>query len=349
MANLGDIIRKVRLLTGRPNESAITDSQIIEYVNTFYEFDVPEWIRVTTNQGLFQFVTTPGIASYRLEDLMVHRNNRVYRALDYYYNIGPPAYLLGRRIQYTQDRQEFFRIYPETQITERGVQYSSTAQRFSFSSVHSSILARSIRVSWVLTDNQGISRTYSLEDVPHMNALQTGYLQPSETSGEIGANDFPPSASSVNYRSGDIWFQTFPEAPNPLDAPTVDVSYSAHVQSIPTTVLFYANTLYFRPVPDRIYPVQFAAWIRPAPLLEMGDSPVLEQWWQYLAYGAAKKIFEDTQDVGGVSAIMAEFEKQEDLVLHRHLVQQSTDRAATIYSQENRLYTGEFGSFGGRL
>ncbi len=76
-------------------------------------------------------------------------------------------------------------------------------------------------------------------------------------------------------------------------------------------------------------------------------SPQLNEWWQYIAYGAAKKIFEDRMDTDSVQQIMAEYKKQEALCLRRTLVQYSNERTATIYT-ENVAGNGSNGfGFGG--
>jgi len=55
--------------------------------------------------------------------------------------------------------------------------------------------------------------------------------------------------------------------------------------------------------------------------------PEISEWWQYIAYGAAKKVFEDRMDLESVQLIEPEFREQETLVLRRTIVQQSNKRA----------------------
>ena len=73
-----------------------------------------------------------------------------------------------------------------------------------------------------------------------------------------------------------------------------------------------------------------------------GDRP---QWWQYIAYGASKKIFEDRMDNDSVDLIMPEFKTQERLVLRTTLTQQANERTVTIYTQGKNYNIG--GWFGG--
>jgi hypothetical protein len=99
----------------------------------------------------------------------------------------------------------------------------------------------------------------------------------------------------------------------------------------PTAVLFEDGSFTFRPVPDKAYRIEVDVFQRPTALLDVDDTPELSQWWQYIAYGAAKKVFEDRMDIESVQAITPEFMRQRSLVLQRLVIQQSGERTATIY------------------
>ena len=60
----------------------------------------------------------------------------------------------------------------------------------------------------------------------------------------------------------------------------------------------------------------------------------MEEYWQYIAYGAAKKIFEDKMDLDSVQMIMPEFKQQERLCLRRSLIQYTNERTSTIYTDQ---------------
>jgi hypothetical protein len=66
--------------------------------------------------------------------------------------------------------------------------------------------------------------------------------------------------------------------------------------------------------------------------METTDNPTLNQWWQYIAIGAAIKVLEDRQDFDGVSNLMPMFQRQESLVLERQGVEEIGQRNATLYS-----------------
>lgn len=93
-----------------------------------------------------------------------------------------------------------------------------------------------------------------------------------------------------------------------------------------------------RPIPDQVYKIEIEVQERPTELLSASRSPELEQWWQYIAYGAAKKIFEDRTDTDSIQVIMPEFKQQERLVLRRTINQQTQNRVQTIYTEQTDLF-----------
>lgn len=98
-------------------------------------------------------------------------------------------------------------------------------------------------------------------------------------------------------------------------------------------MLYYDNQFTLRPVPDKTYAIQVEADIRPTELLMTGQIPQLEQWWQFIAYGASKKIFEDRMDMDSVQMIMPEYRNQMNFVNRTSLTQQANERTTTIYTQ----------------
>ena len=68
--------------------------------------------------------------------------------------------------------------------------------------------------------------------------------------------------------------------------------------------------------------------------------PQLSQWWQYIAYGAAKKIFEDRMDTDSLQMIMPEYKNQERLVERRTIVNAASERTATIFTEQVDISSG---------
>jgi hypothetical protein len=142
-----------------------------------------------------------------------------------------------------------------------------------------------------------------------------------------------PTTNYINYVTGayHITFSNAPASGYAINSQTVPVN-----PTIPQALLFYDGQFIVRPVPDQPYRVDMEVYIQPTELLSSGQRPELEEWWQLIAWNASKKIFEDRMDYDSINMILPSLKEQEALVLRRTIVQQTTQRVATIYSEQGR-------------
>jgi hypothetical protein len=157
-----------------------------------------------------------------------------------------------------------------------------------------------------------------------------------------------PTTNYINYITGQ-YVVTFPTAPAggvAINSMTVPMN-----PAIPQALLFYDGSFVVRPIPDQSYRVDMEVWVQPTELLSLGQSPDLEEWWQLIAWNAAKKIFEDRMDYDSINLILPSLKEQEVLVLRRTIVQNTTQRVNTIYSDEGRTgyNSNGFGQGGGQF
>ena len=103
------------------------------------------------------------------------------------------------------------------------------------------------------------------------------------------------------------------------------------------------------PIPDQAYTVSFEVYKYPVDFFLAANGaytatlqPQLNEWWQLLAYGAADKIFADNADFESMAKFRPLLDEQMNLVLRRTIVQQTSERTATIYT-ENNNGSGTFG------
>ncbi len=144
-------------------------------------------------------------------------------------------------------------------------------------------------------------------------------------------------ANFINYVSGQFTI-TFPSITQTMA--TIWFEGILYQPGKPLCMLYYDDKFTIRPVPDKTYTVQLEVDVRPTELINSTDVPYLEQWWQYIAYGAAKKIFEDRMDYDSINMMMPSLKEQERLVLRRTIVQQTEQRTSTIYTEQT---SGGFG------
>lgn len=307
-STLAAIRTKVRRLTRSPSSSQITDTQIDEYVNTFILYDIPEHLRLFTLRTNLTFFTEPFIDTYETE--LVDTTHPLYNFKNRYITINPPMYIAGYQVAVSQSQNEFYGNYPKVEsILTIGQQGDGVTTNFTGTLSQIPILRGQVLFSSITAANAGLA----LYD---------------DGAGALTGD----GTGTINYITGafNITFSTAPGSGEAINSQTYP-----YVAARPYMVLYFDNKFVMRPIPDMPYRVEVEAYIRPTELLAASESPELEQWWQYIAYGASKKIFEDRMDVDSVQLIFPEYEKQERLVLRRTIVQQMNERSATIFT-ENR-------------
>ncbi len=357
--SLTQIQTKVRRLTRSPSTSQLSDDELNNYINTFVVYDFPEHLRTFNLRTPFSFYTNPGQDVYNTDIASFAGNttNILYNFQNLYITVHPPVYIAGFQSFYSQSREQFFGIYPlVNNILFTGFNGDGTPGPFA-GVVNSQqnlfpptpnnqvlgLLQNQVLFDCVGTNGVGLS----LVDIPVVDP-STGYktingnLYDPNSAAYKAALINPPTvvdaANTINYLTGvyNITFSANTVANAPINSQTVPQNLA-----LSQAVLFYNNQFTIRPVPDQVYRVNLEVYQRPTALLNTGQTPELEEYWQYIAYGAAKKIFEDRMDMESVQMIMPEFKQQERLCLRRTIVQQTNDRTATIYTEQ---VAGGYGS-----
>lgn len=330
-STLQAIRTKIRRLTRSPSASQITDAQIDEYVNTFILYDFPENLRLFSFRTVLTFYTQPNVDVYQTNT--TDPNDPLFDFKNKYVAIHPPVFLAGIQGFFTQWRDVFYGYWPQTNtIADTQLRGDGVTTAFNGTVVAKPMLQNNVNFnavdatgeSMVLTDNP-VSNTIGALGLP--NAPQT----------------LPSPFGQINYVTG-AFSVNFPNPP--ANAATIYVENIAYQPGKPLAILYYDDKFTIRPVPDKTYAIQIEADIRPTELLNAAQEPQKEQFWQYIAYGAAIKIFQDRMDMDSVQMVMPEFNKQERLVLRTSLAQQANDRTVTIYTQGKNYGFGWFGPGG---
>lgn len=317
-ANLIKIRTKIRRITDSPSVAQITDNELNEYINTFYQFDFPAHLRLFTNFVPFQFYTSPNVDSYSTNSEPLSSVNTLSDFKNRVLSVHPPIYIDGETAFYTQSPGEFYGIYPKNKEV-KDTQLKTDGVISSFTGTLSSKPVQRQTVSFTSESVAGLP----------LNLVDSGSVTVGFEALLTG-----DGGGLINYETG-AFTLNFSAAPSALARITSHVlPYKA---SRPQAVLYYANTFTIRPIPDDVYSVEMQIYRSIIDLLADNSVPELDQWWQYIAYGAAKKLFEDRMDMDSVQLIMPEFKKQEELVLRRTLVQQSNERTPTIYTENSDL------------
>jgi hypothetical protein len=348
-STLNAIQLKVRRLTRSPSQSQITDAQIDEYINTFILYDFPSQLRLFSARQTFTFYTIPNVDQYATNT--TYANNPLYQFQQKYITVHEPLYIGGFRAYYTQSRDEFYGMWPQINAQiQIGVgdgvttTFSATAQT---TFIEPPFIQNNVTFSATAADNSALT----MVDVPVVDAVGNPTMN-----GNLYVPGFQPAtpptvvipSNTVNYLTGaytitfanDQNMETAPSGSSLLTNPSQNQIFAQtipYLASIPTSMLYFDNMFTLRPVPQISYPVQMEVYVRPTQLISDEQSPQLEQWWQYIAYGAAIKVLQDRTDLDTVQLLMPEFKEQERMVLRTTLVQEATQRASSIYQQQTSL------------
>lgn len=314
LSTLSQIRIKVRRLTRTPSIVQMTDTELDEYINTFVLYDFPEHLRLFSLRETLTFYTRGYIDTY--ETNTTNPTDPLYNFKNKYITVHEPAYVAGYNTFFSQSREQFFGIYPMINfITQIGAGDGVTTV---FNGTLANVPVMQNNVLFSSLDSNNVS--LAVIDQPFNESL--GTLVVADTGVGVG---------TINYIDG-TYTITFPTAPGVGVA--VNAQVVPYVPGRPLAMCFFDDKFLMRPIPDQPYRVDVEVYVRPTELLNSAAQPKLSQWWQYIAYGAAKKIFEDRMDMDSVQMIMPEFTKQETLVLRTTIVQQTKERTSTIYTEQ---------------
>jgi len=310
---LEQIRAKVRKVTGMLSPNQLSNDDLDDYINDFYLYDFPAHVKtwnLTTalppiwgpNENL-----APGIPFYVFD-------------WNAYTNISPPFYVGGYEIQYFQDQESFFNIFPTRTFRTRLATGDGTPGPYVGTISQTPILTQGIFVSTI--DAAGNSLVTSANGAGQFDG--TGVVAPT------------PAGGTVNYITGAVAGLTF--TANIAVGEPIWSQTMTYTSGRPQAVLFIDGALFFYPVPDIAY--EFSCKVYQVPdTLEAGDQPIIRDWWNLIAYGAALKIFADNMDMESYSKIDPLFNKQLRLVERRTLCQIKNQRVATIYNQSPNART----------
>ena len=368
-SSLSAIQTKVRRLTRNPSEAQLTTTDLNNYINTFVVYDFPEHLRTFNLRTTFTFFTNPYQDEY-FTDMAGYgnavanpsiQNNPLYNFQNNYLSVHPPVYIAGYQALYTQSPEQFFNIYPKINFIQATAN-SGDGVTTTFTGVintQQAIVPNSFQQQIALLQRQVLFDSVdsnlnglTLVDVPVLNTSNgystvVGNLYDPNSAAYLAALSNPPTTvlanNNINYATG-AYTITFPAAPGanaPINSQTVP-----QVLALPQAVMYYANKFVVRPVPDQPYRINMEVYQVPTSLLSNSSLPALNEYWQFIAYGASKKIFEDRSDPDSVATILPEYRNQMNLCNRRSIVQYTNERTATIYTEQTAITTGGWTGWG---
>jgi len=292
MANwaLSEIRQKVRQVTGRYSPQELSNEQLDEYINKYFQYTFPAELKLERMHTFYELITTANQQSYTLPSGFV--------------NFEPPGTIDNFELIWYQDPAFFsknnpFNISRQTIGTGDGATtgFTGTASTFPI-----------LPGTTVITDNvetfQDTNTTFTTS-----NVILTGSLG---------------GTATLNYSTGALSV-TFNTAP--LDGQNIYFSYTQFQAGRPTAVLMYDNKFTFYTVPDTAYRFKVKAYanalvytsagVAQTEFINATDTPFLDQWGPCISYGTARDIHADKGEMDAYAEVTALYKEQVAYVLNR--------------------------------
>lgn len=366
------IEQKVRRLTASAGQTALSSTDVARAVNTFYNNDFPYAIKMDQQRAVYKFLTIPNVDRYPVDVNLYQGfrapvyfqgiQGNLFKNRDQLFNLFPryptqfqPASGDGTTTVFT------FTLFgnnanpfPQpnlgilsTQLSIGGIDVNGNPIRIiddggAISNVYG-IGSNTTTGRLIFLNQNTVGDNVYLDSTNTQQPALPG-LSPLGGQGNANSNPIPPPSTyqayppspltsqycgTVNYVTTSITV-TFPVAP--ADGTMINVWAATYNPGRPYNVLFWNNELTIRPVPDNVYLCEIEAYQTPAQFMQTTDSPILNQWWQYIAYGTAREILRERQDMEGVENLREGFERQEALVLERQSIEEIGQPNITLFN-----------------
>lgn len=314
IATLQDIILKTRYLTGTATSLQLTDAQIIDFINSFYLYDFPAQFRSLKLEDKYTFNTIRGIDTYPFDN-------------EHYTSIQMPCYVAKREVKLFQDPWSFYGVNFNWQTQENAAQGNGSAGAYTFTCQATPVIRSTYNNPMVRTPTTPTTPYPALPTFQQANygrvqniliTVNVGFGQTLHVSDDGNGNligDVDPGSALLNtidYETGAVSV-VFGNSSGPVLIPqgeNIVIQYNPMTMSIPLSILLFQNSFVLRPVPDKGYTVELVAYRMPSQALlgstdpnnpTLAGVPEQREWWETIAVGAAKKIYENRLDSDGIA------------------------------------------------
>lgn len=344
IGTLRDIITKARKLSGTATDLQLTDNQIIDYINSFYLYDFPAQFRSLKLKEQYYFTTKQGQDVYDFDS-------------EGYTTVQAPAYCEQRPIQLSYNPENFWPLWQYWQYTQNVLQGDGTRGPYS-GTVQSVPIIRSHRNDPSAV-TYPISRVMNILFTMNNTANFTTYNLTDDGNGNLITIDIDGVANgtpvgTINYQTGAFTF-TLPVGYVVTAGNDIVAEYNPTLMAQPQSILFFQNQFTLRPVPDKGYAISLVAYRKPSQALlgsfegtlDFDGVPELIEWWECLACGAAKKIYEDRLDTDGIAVMDKMLEERYQVAYTRTWAELGKQQMSTIFrAQLNNTAQAGYGWFG---
>lgn len=342
-STVAEIRKVVRRVTASPSESALPTAIIDQCINKVYASDFAYGIKIDQMRDVYTFYTQPYIDTYPLD-------------VNYIQGVRAPLYVDGVQGNFFKDRTQFFNLYPRFPTRLTPATGDGVTTQFSFT-IPGPFLRNSVTMGSVSTTDSAITISDDgLGALYYRFPNARSIVPPQNTNpgvpGMHNANTGNPGiqnsilVGSVNYVTGAMAIDTALANVIIGDGQSLTVWVAQYQTGKPYSMLFWNNTLTIRPVPKLTHRIEIEVYLTPVQFMQSTESPILNQWSDYLGYLAARRILYMRNDLQGVASIEPELKRLEGQVLERQAVESIGQPTTTLFNSTTQYpYFGLSGGY----
>jgi hypothetical protein len=300
-------------------------------------------IKIDQMRSVYTFFTRPYIDRYPLD-------------VNYNQGVRAPMYVEGIQGNFTKDRQQFYAVWPRFPTRFQPISGDGVQTEFTFN-IPGPFLSKEVVLGGVDIAGNAISvnddgngnlqlqvpnpvvsvpaqynppiTNPAIPGMKNLNTANPGLINVNTQTNDPLTVPYSGGIGTVDYVSGDFAI-TFPVAP--ASGTVITAWVSQYQTGRPYSLLFWNNEFTIRPVPKLVHKVEIETYLTPVQFMQTNDVPILNQWWQLIAIGAAIKVLEDRQDMDGVQNLSVLYDRQEGLTLERQGIEEIFQPNITIFN-----------------
>lgn len=286
MANwtLADIRAKVRATTGRPDVGMMSNADLDDYINKFYQYVLTKELKILWGYTYYQFFTQPNVDQY-------------IGPMNEFQTLNPQVWCDGFPIEWYLSPDLFYQDYPQQENKQVVATGDGTTGPFSFNIAAYPVIPGSVYV----TDGTQVAQDDG----------SGGFSSPSSGSIDYLTGSVTVTFGSVTTLNANISVTSQTYIPNRPKA----ILYFKSQPLADSTASVRDNQKYFvlRPVPDNVYLVKMQGIQIPPALVNVGDVPFRTDLGPLIAYGASLEIFSDFNQMDQYDQVMVQYNRYKDV------------------------------------
>lgn len=326
---------KTRRITKRLGEHHLSTRHLDQIINSAL-CDLHRDIRLLEMETYFSLYTLPGVNYYDLRCIPICRKNFKSTAMDSYDAFGSPVTIDGNPcIQWVQYLDEYKHICTSSTIVEKKIMPDQSSGTFEVS-LGKNINPFSLFIFYKSMSGEDVL-IHDIHSCKNRGSLCMQSFEENDIEGYI------------DYKTGILSFK--PKYSIDIKEAIV-IRVETSPSGIPHNIFKYGTGFLLYPTPAKVHHIKMKAMYRPILLLATGEFDfTIEEYWQYLAFDAAKKLFEEEHDTSGLNDILPAWNEQHLYIKRRKSNQRNMQRYSIreLFPQWASgwgAYGGGNGSFG---